>query len=230
MRRRQRTDRRAARVSPLTRRKQLPQLRAALSSRLSLADDEGFVAMIWALNALQTGRSQVALPFFEAVPEGAATEGILGPHAIYPWELETLGNELLSTPKDPVYRTFNSRNWNAIGDVVNRLRELENAEYGARSGEFSIFDEMGRIGARQFDWQRGFFTLPEIYRSAFVYGQGVCAEYFSRTHGITVADMMLVGYALTVAFQEFPVIKPDRELNVLSGNGPRRGQTGQCLA
>ena len=74
-------------------------LRGQLLRRLALADDELFITMLWSLNALQTGRGVRGREFFRSLPDGADTTGIQGNHAVYPWELETLGNELLSTPK-----------------------------------------------------------------------------------------------------------------------------------
>jgi hypothetical protein len=84
--------------APPTGIEQLSGLRAHFSTRLATADDVLFLRMLWTLNALQSGRAEVARRFLDDYPPDAATEGILGPHAIYPWELETLANELLTTP------------------------------------------------------------------------------------------------------------------------------------
>lgn len=97
---------------------------------------------------------------------------------------------LIASPR-PV-RSFECRNWNAIGALVNELRAVENAEYGAKRDRLSVMIEMGRIGARQFPWQRGFVSLPALYRSAFIYGQDECADHLRDTLGLTVADMTLV--------------------------------------
>jgi hypothetical protein len=165
-------------VVPATRIGQLLGLRTKFSKLLSAADDIVFLRMLWTLNALQTGRAAEAGRFLNGYPPDAATEGILGPHAIYPWELETLANELLTAPKS-IFQTFDCRNWNAIGDLVNLLRSMEGAEYLARREDVNILIELGRIGARQFPWQRGYVGLPPLYRSAFIYGQGECAAYFA---------------------------------------------------
>lgn len=198
---------------------EMPHIRATLAERLSNADEESFVEMLWALNALQTGRSQFALPFFRGLPVGALTEGILGPNAVYPWELETLGNELLASPRNNVFRFFNCRSWGAMTETVNILRNLEGAEYSARRHELNILREMGRIGARQFEWQRGFATTAAFYRSALIYGQGECARYFNDTHDISVADMSFVGFALMAAFHRHPVIRPRSDLHILHEMG-----------
>ena len=119
------------------------RLQRILSARLSNADDEAFLRLTWAVNALQTGRAPAAHTSLSNVPIGAATEGILGPYAIYPWELDTLANELLTTPKHPHYRTFDCRSWSALTGLVNNLRALEEAQYNVRREEISIFRELG---------------------------------------------------------------------------------------
>lgn len=166
---------------------QLSTLRAGLAAKLASGDDAAFLRMLWALNALQTGRADNARRFLGPHPPDAETEGILGPHAIYPWELETLANELLVTPKSR-YQVFPCHDWNTIGDLVNQLRAVENAEYGARREELNILVEMGRIGARQFPWQRGHSGIPQLYRNAFVYGQGECSAYLLESTGLSIAN------------------------------------------
>ena len=193
---------------------QLPISKARLSVNLSTADDEAFLRLVWTLNALQTGRAEEASRFLNGYPPEAATEGILGPHAIYPWELETLVNELLTTAKGP-YRIFNYRDWNTIGSLVNQLRALENAEYGARRGEVNILVEMGRIGARQFPWQRGYVGIPSLYRNAYIYGQGECAAYLDQAADLTTSDMTLVGFSLLAVFYPEPAIRPATDLKLI---------------
>lgn len=201
-------------ATPAQRSNQLPTLRAGLAARLASAEDATFLRTLWALNALQTGRAGDARRFLGPRPPDAETEGFLGPHAIYPWELETLVNELLVTPKSR-YQVFPCHDWNTIGDVVNQLRAVENAEYGARRGELNILVEMGRIGARQFPWQRGHFGIPQLYRNAFVYGQGQCSDYLLKTTGLTASDMTLVGFSLLSVFYPNPVIRPADDLHLI---------------
>ncbi|SEL80157.1 hypothetical protein SAMN05216382_2676 [Sphingomonas palmae] len=177
------------------------------------------MALIWAVNALQTGRSDKALPFFRGVPAGAATEGIVGPHAVYPWELETLANELLTTPRRSRYTTFDAKGWPSVTALVNLLRRLEGAEYAARRAQLPIMQELGRISARQFEWQRGFTTTAEFYRSVSVYGQGDSARYLAEEHKLTVADMTFVGYGLMAGFLLDPVMRPGSDLKVFQALG-----------
>lgn len=201
-------------VANATRIDQLPGLRTSFSMLLSAADDIAFLRMLWTLNALQTGRPAEAGRFLNGYPPDAATAGILGPHAIYPWELETLANELLTAPKS-IFQTFDSRNWNVIGDLVNLLRSMEGAEYLSRREDVNILVELGRIGARQFPWQRGYVGLPPLYRSAFIYGQGECAAYLQHAANLTPTDMTLVGFSLLSVFHPEPAIRPATDMGLI---------------
>lgn len=102
--------------------------RRALREALSLADDCGFLTLVWAIDALQGGRSAHALRHLAGVPATAITEEFTDPSAIRGWELETLCNELLCVPKHPHYRLFDTRPWDHAVAVVSLLRDLENAE------------------------------------------------------------------------------------------------------
>ncbi len=205
-------------ATPEERSEHLPILQARLRATLSASEEIAFLRMLWALNALQTGRADSASRFLGAYPPEAATEGILGPHAIYPWELETLANELLTTAKG-CYQMFNSRNWNSIGSLINSLRAVENAEYGVRRSNLNFLIEMGRIGARQFPWQRGYFGIPQLYRNAFIYGQGECAAYLHQTARITLVDLTLVGFSLFAVFLSEPAIRPASDMALLDELG-----------
>jgi hypothetical protein len=189
-------------------------LRQKLRRLLGSADEVAFLRMIWTLNALQTGRADVARRFLGPIPSDAEIEGILGPQAVYPWELETLVNEFLME-SGGIYRTFNCRNWNEIGQLVNLLRSLENAEYGSFRNNESVFVEMGRIGARQFPWQRGFVSKSSLYRSSFIFGQGECAAFMEDVAGLSAQEMTLVGFALLSVFYPEPAIRPAIDLDLI---------------
>lgn len=216
-------------ATPAKRREELPWLHAGLGLALSLADDADFLRLLWSLNALQTGRADVASRFLRGYPPAAVGEGIIGKAAIYPWELETLANELLTTPKHQYYRTFNCRAWDEARAVVNQLRLIENAEYGARRESLNILVEMGRIGARQFPWQRGHFGIPQLYRSAFVYGQGECASYLQKAYGLSAFDMTLVGFSLLSVFYPEPAIRPASNLDLIHEFGIDRDTLARAL-
>jgi hypothetical protein len=193
---------------------QLPSLQLQLSATLSSAEEIAFLKLLWAVNALQTGRAEAASRFLESYPPEAATAGIPGQHAIYPWELETLANEFLTATR-AVFRTFDTQKWNAIGNLVNQLRTIEDTEYGARRDNLNVRVELGRIGARQFPWQRGHVGIPPLYRNVYIYGQGECANYLKQVAHLSLSEMTLIGFALLSIFYSQPIIRPATDMALL---------------
>lgn len=193
------------------------RFRKKLNKYLELAPDEAFLEMVWAVNMIQAGNPDSALPYLLEVPPEAITEELANKRHIHKWELETIVNEVLTIPKrnKPLrgqWRELDCRRFDACVLIVNALRGLENAEAGLRLQRMNVLSEMPRISARQFDWQRGWFNLPQFYRSTFIYGQGVSAAYFQATHGLTVNEFSLVGFALYTSFNQHPVTM--RHLNL----------------
>ncbi len=185
--------------------------RNKLNRYLELAPDEASIQLIWAANAIQTDQPDAALRYLKNVPPGAVTTEMTSKLALYKWELETLVNELLIVRKRQKqirgqWRELDCSRYDALQNMVRALRRLENAESGLRLKKMNVLDEMPRISARQFDWQLGWFNVPQFYRSAFVYGQGASADYFEATHGLTINEFSLIGFALHTNFWEYPII------------------------
>src|SRR5882724_2636201 len=91
------------------------------------ANDAAFLRMIWAVDALQSGREAVAKPYFSTFPPEAAVESsIKSPFGIHRWELETLIVQLLLVPKELPREEGNlmldCSNFESIRQTVNRLR------------------------------------------------------------------------------------------------------------
>ena len=151
-----------------------------------MAGDEEFTQLLWATHILQTDNPNPARKYMrpETIPDGAISSKMPGQFSIHKWEIETLANELMTVPKvkpkkgSPI-RTLRWDHFGAAMDCANWLRKLENVEYRVHKKRQSIFIEMGRIAARQFDWQRGFVNIPQFYRNAFVYGQGTCCLLYT---------------------------------------------------
>jgi hypothetical protein len=188
-------------------------------TRLSLADDELFLRALWSINAVQNGDGEPTARLLRDVPADLDPGKMFGKRSIYPWELDTLANELLTTPKHDFYRSFDCRSWRALAELTNLLRNIENAEYGARRQHGSMYVEMGRIASRQFDWQRSFFNIRDMYRSAFIYGQGACADHLSNAYDLSISDLTFAGYALMAMYIESPASSPVGDYDVLAQMG-----------
>lgn len=169
---------------------------------LERADDADCLTMIWAVRTLQSGKANVAQRYI-AFPKEAAMDGILGDHAVYPWELETFVTSLLTTEKDKPRQGRHHRSdcttFASISFLTNLLRDLENAEYVLMSKPDDIWEELYRIGQRQFSWQRG-PNSEQLYRFAYVYGQGACGDFFEQANGLSVSDFLCLSLALLGVF------------------------------
>jgi hypothetical protein len=120
--------------------------------------------------------------------------------------LETLANRLLVTPKLKLSagrnRFVDCSKFGATATAINSLRGIEDAEAGIYLRHHPVLNELHRIGQRIFPWQRGYFNLPQFYRSAFIYGQGKCAEYFQANSGLKIDEFSLIGFGLRAYLQE----------------------------
>jgi hypothetical protein len=170
------------------------------------ANDAAFLQMIWAVDALQSGREAVAKPYLSTYPAEAATESSLKSQlGIHRWELETLIVQLFLVPKELPREQGNllldCSKFESVRQTINRLRKLENVE-SARylSGDFNIWGEMHRITQRQFHWQRGYSNIPQIYRYAYLYAQGKCADYFKEKYGFEITDLIFTGFGLYASY------------------------------
>lgn len=193
------------------------RFRKKLNRYLELAPDEPFLQLVWAANLIQAGYPKVGLRYLKNVHQDAISEDLTNSRHIFKWELETIVNELLTVPKrkKPLrghFRQLDCNRYDAFVDIVKILRGLENAESRLRLKRGNILREMPRIAARQFDWQRGWLSLEQFYRSTFIYGQGKGAEYFEATHGLTVNQFSLIGFALYASFCEYPITKHNLNL------------------
>lgn len=179
--------------------------RRTLERMLCRADDVSILRLVWATYMLQSGDGDKAREVM-TFPASAEAARLGDPEYIYPWNLETIANELLATSK--AERRPNERQLHLRGDtfatireLTNAVRKLENAEDGISLEKNDVFVEMHRSIQRQFEWQRGFANLPRLYRSALLYGTGETARHFERVTNLTPADFMLTGFALYLGSQ-----------------------------
>ncbi|MBN9454252.1 MAG: hypothetical protein J0I42_20125 [Bosea sp.] len=194
--------------------------RRKLDELLSRADDAAFLIMCWATRTLQTGNVRAAAKHLE-FPEEAANSDLTNRLAIYPWLIETLANELLVVPKEtPRLRTktktLNCRAFSAMGRARNLVNELENAEDGIARRNVGILYELHRLSQRQFEWQRGFLSFQQLYRSGFLYGGPLTTAYFQAKNGFSLSEYSHACFALRAAFNERPNVRLDFDFTGVS--------------
>ena len=201
-----------------------------LASILSCSDDAAFTLMIWGLNALQSGNPEgggLAFPY--GVPPEAITEDMSTRLAIYPWELETLANELLSSPKS-IYQTVQCNRWEVVPEIVNLLRRVDDLDFLVRRDSIDIEGELFRLAGRQFSWQQGFLNVPRFYRNNFIYGQGACADYFRDKHGIAIGDLSAIGFAMFASMVQRPNFMSDIDFSLFGLSDAMRDKALAILA
>lgn len=202
--------------------KRVGVLRDRLGADLATTDTEEFLQLLWAIGVLQGGDPAPAVPFIRFPPQ-AATNHFTSRYTVHPWELETLTNLAVETPKAEGASTPAGRDFESASRFVNALRNLENVEAGAHLEPGAIFKEMHRIGQRQFGWQRGYANNPDVYRSIYIYGQGRCAEFFEQRYGISIESFTKAGFALFAALSDHPAAERTIDLREI-------GITPQMLA
>ncbi len=188
----------------------LERARTRFRDALAIAPQDRFLLLLWAVNALRAGQTEIASRFIQFTHE-QAKQTIGDDHAIFPWELETLATQSFQTPRQIVRRFCRCEDFDTATAFTGMLRNLEDQEFGAlsKAKQIQIFNEVHRIGQRQFPWQRGGANLSDFYRPLYLYGQGKCADYFAATHGLSINDFSLVGFALFAMFSSRPfAIRP----------------------
>lgn len=189
-----------------------------LTRLLRHVDNEQLFIHAWAINAIQSGHEKVGRRIVQC-PDEAITRDLSSSYFVHKWSLETLLNEALFHDKAPftspdVINTYrlNLSDFNSTATMINALKRLENVDDGLAGERVGILSLMPRLAHRQFPWQRGFFSIAQIYRSLFVYGHTLASEYFQQTYGIPLRGFFFCGFALISIVREHPGFNSDTDL------------------
>ncbi|UVC12132.1 hypothetical protein IHQ71_28430 [Rhizobium sp. TH2] len=181
-----------------------------LLRRLADTDDGPILSMVWAVHALQSGRAEHAQHMMLHTPV-VVTNDPTSEYMVHKWELETLLTVTLNMQKDivPVFlkMPINTSDFDSFAGVLNLLKDSEDAQSTRLTPE-NVMSEFHRISHRQFPWQIGWHNVANLYRHAFVYGQGLCDEYFKKTYGLSISDFMACCFVLWVQTQLAPWCAP----------------------
>ncbi len=198
------------------------QYRDALHATLACTPEVRLLRSVWAARAIQTNAAGTEIQILREIPPEARTSDITSKFAIYPWELETLVNERLGLPFEGLFQEVIPEDWNQIAALTNLIRNLENNEYVMYSRPEDVIDHIFKLGSRQFEWQQGFMSKQEIFRSIFVYGQGACADYFEKIHGISIDDFTATCFAFLSMYFSSPAARRDTDLSIIGVNDQAR--------
>lgn len=173
--------------------------RRRLHKLLSEADEEGFTTLCWAVDGLQSlvpHRIEVARRVIHH-SQDVVVSAPTAQNFVHKWMLEALYNELLLAPKPRgKRRQLNHSHFDGIVPVYNALRSMENEEYGWKCEPENVMREMARIAHRQFEWQRGVFSLVNLARSLELYSGPLSQEYFLEQRRFSISTFILGGYAI----------------------------------
>jgi hypothetical protein len=191
--------------------------RRKLSRYLSHSFDEPMISLISAVVAVQFGNAN-ALRALRDLPSETLGAELGSEYHIPLWSLETLVNELLSTPKPQGFglgrtRLLSTDRFQTLRALHGILVKLENAEDGIFLKNHDVFYEMARIAQRQFPWQRGIANAPHLYRSILLYGTGSAGEYFEATTGISPSDFVKIGACMSAGLQDNDFVHRARNLS-----------------
>jgi hypothetical protein len=182
--------------------------RRRLDQLLSRVDDEAFFSMCWATHAIQSGR-EAGVDRFYRYPTEAVGGDVRERLRIHPWMIETLLNEVLSTPK--LSGTFwppqSCRSFGAMVQFYNALFKLEGLDDRRTAPESRGLPALHRIAQRQFEWQRSFLSVPQLYRAGFLYGGPQSRAYFQAKYGFSFDDFTFTCFAIHASLMDTPCVR-----------------------
>jgi len=167
---------------------------------------------LWIVTIVQSKNPEAAFHYLspDDLPAGAISSEAGSPYKIFEWEIETLSNEILTVQHRPIVRDGATKrlkwfSFSAALECARALRGLENFEFRKIKKREDITIELGRIAARQFNWQVGYANIAQIYRNIYVYGQKKSSEFFLEQYGISVEKFVQTAFAIFAMLLEQPV-------------------------
>lgn len=172
---------------------------------------EELVSALWAVHALQSRRVAQGRAMLKSFPPEAATSDLRSKFAIYPWRIETLINEMLAAPEGKATaldRTrFDPQHFGVIANISNKLYAVELADDEVKlNGGIHILNEMHRLFQKQYEWQSGFSTYPNLYRAGFLYGGQLARAAFNEEVGVDIDLFSETVFRLFAAFRFSPAV------------------------
>lgn len=208
--------------------------RKRLHELLSLAPDENFFIMVWAVDALQSGRAEAGEQFLVHPKEARGAELGSRFHA-NKWMLETLINELLTTrkkgpSKNGRNRTLDCGKFSTLAELINTLRTWEDAEDGLYLQENNVLNLLPKLGHRQFEWQRGFFSYAQVYRTLRLFSGELSRRYFVTSYGLSISEFFNCGFGFYALCTDAPGFKIGVDMSTIGIDACRRNAALKLMA
>ncbi|MBZ9870498.1 hypothetical protein LB542_06465 [Mesorhizobium sp. BR1-1-9] len=180
--------------SAFFKRRRFYMLNDSLKGDLVRTNEIGFLELVWASGILQSSDPEPAKAYLRNYPPEAVTREFASPWAVFAWDMETLINMILTTPRKPPRQVgknyfLDTTSFFAMHATVVKLRKLEDAEFLLIADEkLDGRQEMARIGQRQFPAQQGAFHPEVLFRFLSVYNHPAASAMFAAKNGITINE------------------------------------------
>lgn len=180
--------------SPFFKRRRFNMLSDSLKGDLVRTDELGFLELAWATGILQSADPEPAKAYLRKYPQEAVTREFASPWAVFAWDMETLINMILTTPRKAPSQVgknyfLDTTSFFAMHATVSKLRKLEDAEFLLLADDkLDGRQEMARIGQRQFPAQQGAFHPEVLFRFLSVYSHPAASEMFAAKNGISIDE------------------------------------------
>lgn len=175
-----------------------------LRNKIALLSVEESLAVVWAYcQYLQVDGFQ----FPKELEVDRAYLGLDIPRTwISEWELELLAKEIILNANAVASKGRSIKKWKTLSEIVNALKSLENAIYGAYGSSEDILVELIRIAHRQFIWQANRLNSDSTMRYFKIFNRPGIDKICQERIGLTVWEIYMCGVASMGLLLQHPAI------------------------
>lgn len=120
--------------------------------------------------------------------------------------------------------------YNDVAVLLNALGKVENAEAGVSLQQINVLDELHRLAQRQFEWQRGFPLLSDLYRSSLIYGGDLAKSEFERIRQISLDTFVQACFSVGASLTTRPFLDKDTSFEIIGLSREAIAQTWQIIS
>lgn len=143
-------------------------------------------------------------PYIEVHPQVMSRTNI----GIFPWEMEVLAREvILSSNEDLLAYKYDLRQWRYFGNLMTKLRQLDNKISAVGIGRDNVLLEMFRIGHRQFPHQQDIMSKTTVVRYGKLFTHPEVAPIVVDNAGLPYEKISTIGIAFWVSFNTHAAIE-----------------------
>lgn len=143
-------------------------------------------------------------PSYIEVPQAILERPVIG---ILPWDMEVLARELiLSATEDSREHRYDLRKWRYFGNLMEKLRYLDNAIGRTGISSENVLLEMFRIGHRQFPHQTSIISVDTVVRYGKLFTHSQVKPIVLDRMGLPYEKTVTIGIKFWSIFENFSTI------------------------